>query len=159
MVDLHERPELLLARLQDASGAYPASPTFSAYSGYSWFRDGAFIADGASAAGLADSADRFFGWCARALVGCIAPHALLDPPEVVVVHGRHLEGVWVAYEGVHGRHGFPALRHATVYVPAPRRVKRPPQVHWRPDLFVRPGHAVGEHEVRAFDPSIRELGR
>ncbi len=72
MVDLHERPELLLARLQDASGAYPASPTFSAYRGYSWFRDGAFIADGASAAGLADSADRFFGWCARTIAG-VAP--------------------------------------------------------------------------------------
>ncbi|MDQ1551265.1 MAG: hypothetical protein QOD50_687, partial [Actinomycetota bacterium] len=27
----------LIERLQDASGAYPASPTFSAYRGYSWF--------------------------------------------------------------------------------------------------------------------------
>ncbi|MEV7528394.1 glycoside hydrolase family 15 protein [Agrococcus sediminis] len=72
MGDLHEHPELLLERLQDSSGAYPASPTFSAYRGYSWFRDGAFIADGASAAGLADSADRFFDWCSRTIAG-IAP--------------------------------------------------------------------------------------
>ena len=50
----------LIDRLQDAGGAYPASPSFSAYRGYSWFRDGAFIADGMSAAGAVDSASRFF---------------------------------------------------------------------------------------------------
>jgi len=53
----------LIEGLQDASGAYPASPTFSAYRGYSWFRDGAFIADAMSAAGRVDSADAFFDWC------------------------------------------------------------------------------------------------
>src|SRR5690554_3169804 len=58
----------LIAELQDASGAYPASPTFSAYRGYSWFRDGSFIADGMSAAGAVDSASRFFDWCSRILV-------------------------------------------------------------------------------------------
>lgn len=57
----------LIAGLQDASGAYPASPTFSAYSGYCWFRDGAFIADGMSAAGAVESATRFFDWCAGIL--------------------------------------------------------------------------------------------
>ncbi len=55
----------LIARLQDDSGAYPASPTFSAYRGYCWFRDGAFIAEGMSAAGATESATRFFDWCAR----------------------------------------------------------------------------------------------
>ena len=54
----------LIARLQDPSGAYPASPTFSAYAGYSWFRDGSFIADAMSAAGHHASAERFFEWCA-----------------------------------------------------------------------------------------------
>ena len=57
-----------IVSLQDASGAYPASPTFSAYRGYSWFRDGAFIADGVSAWGGAESAGRFHDWCARILV-------------------------------------------------------------------------------------------
>ena len=57
----------LIAALQDAGGAYPASPTFSAYTGYSWFRDGAFIADGMSSYGRADSAERFFVWCAAVL--------------------------------------------------------------------------------------------
>jgi GH15 family glucan-1,4-alpha-glucosidase len=53
----------LIERLQDASGAYPASPTFSAYRGYSWFRDGAFIADAMSSAGRIESASAFFDWC------------------------------------------------------------------------------------------------
>ncbi|MRX43019.1 glycoside hydrolase family 15 protein [Agromyces kandeliae] len=57
----------LIASLQDAGGAYPASPTFSAYAGYSWFRDGAFIADAMSAHGRVESAERFFGWCADVL--------------------------------------------------------------------------------------------
>lgn len=59
--------EIILA-LQDSSGAYPASPSFSAYRGYSWFRDGAFIADGVSAYGAVDSASRFFDWCSGILL-------------------------------------------------------------------------------------------
>src|SRR5690606_261994 len=38
----------LIRRHQDTTGAYPASPTFSAYRGYAWLRDGAFIAEGMS---------------------------------------------------------------------------------------------------------------
>lgn len=57
-----------IVSLQDPSGAYPASPSFSAYKGYSWFRDGAFIADGVSAWGGVESASRFHAWCARILV-------------------------------------------------------------------------------------------
>ena len=47
---------------QHPSGAYPASPTFSVY-GYSWFRDGAFIADAMSRVGQAESASAFNHWC------------------------------------------------------------------------------------------------
>ncbi|MFT3798482.1 glycoside hydrolase family 15 protein [Microbacterium sp.] len=57
----------LMLAFQTPEGAYPASPTFSAYRGYCWFRDGAFIADAVSAAGCAESAERFFDWCARVL--------------------------------------------------------------------------------------------
>ena len=64
---LAERSVQLIAQLQHPGGAYPASPTFSAYKGYSWYRDGAFIADGMSAAGAVDSASRFFDWCQRML--------------------------------------------------------------------------------------------
>ncbi|MGW6458009.1 glycoside hydrolase family 15 protein [Streptomyces sp. NPDC055078] len=49
---------------QAPSGAYPAGPGFEVYR-YSWFRDGAFIAEAASRAGAPESADRFHRWCAR----------------------------------------------------------------------------------------------
>jgi isomaltose glucohydrolase len=49
---------------QAASGAYPASPTFSQYRDYCWFRDGAFIAEAMSRVGEVESAERFFDWCA-----------------------------------------------------------------------------------------------
>lgn len=65
---LAEKSVGLIVSLQDSSGAYPASPTFSAYRGYCWFRDGAFIADGASSMGEAASATAFFDWCSRILV-------------------------------------------------------------------------------------------
>ncbi|RCG21022.1 glycoside hydrolase family 15 [Sphaerisporangium album] len=56
----------LIARHQHPSGAYPACPTFPVYR-YSWFRDGAFIAEGASRGGDARGAGRFHDWCAGVL--------------------------------------------------------------------------------------------
>ncbi|MBO3749306.1 hypothetical protein J5X84_24775 [Streptosporangiaceae bacterium NEAU-GS5] len=54
---------------QSPSGAYPASPDFSAYRGYSWLRDGAFIAEGmsrhAQITSAIASATAFHAWCAR----------------------------------------------------------------------------------------------
>jgi GH15 family glucan-1,4-alpha-glucosidase len=64
---LAERSRALVLELQAPNGAYPASPVFSAYAGYCWFRDGAFIADGMSADGALDSATAFFDWCASVL--------------------------------------------------------------------------------------------
>ena len=61
---LLDHSRALIHTLQTPEGAYPASPSFSAYRGYCWFRDGAFIADGMSAAGDEQSATRFFQWCA-----------------------------------------------------------------------------------------------
>lgn len=58
----------LITALQTPEGAYPASPAFSAYVGYSWLRDGAFIAEAASVAGARISASRFFDWCSGVLV-------------------------------------------------------------------------------------------
>ncbi|HXR49482.1 MAG TPA: glycoside hydrolase family 15 protein [Verrucomicrobiae bacterium] len=57
----------VIAEFQQPSGAYPASPNFDVYH-YSWFRDGAFIADGMSRAGQIDSAERFFAWCSEIVV-------------------------------------------------------------------------------------------
>lgn len=57
----------LILEQQTPSGAYPASPSFSAYAGYCWFRDGSYIADAMSAAGQIGSAERFFDWCSKVL--------------------------------------------------------------------------------------------
>ncbi|MBT2595975.1 glycoside hydrolase family 15 protein [Arthrobacter sp. ISL-72] len=57
----------IILEQQAPSGAYPASPSFSAYSGYSWFRDGSYIADAMSAVGQIESAERFFDWCSEVL--------------------------------------------------------------------------------------------
>jgi GH15 family glucan-1,4-alpha-glucosidase len=54
----------LIGENQDPGGAYLASPNFPVYR-FSWLRDGAFIADAMSRAGEVDSAEAFFGWCAK----------------------------------------------------------------------------------------------
>jgi len=59
-----EKSAAVITAYQQPQGAYPASPNFINYQ-YSWFRDGAFIADGMSRAGHIESAERFFTWCAR----------------------------------------------------------------------------------------------
>jgi GH15 family glucan-1,4-alpha-glucosidase len=56
----------LITSLQAPSGAYPASPSFSQY-GYSWFRDGAFIADAVSRVGERNSATAFHRFCATVI--------------------------------------------------------------------------------------------
>lgn len=66
LLALARRSVEVIAEFQDVGGAYVASPTFSVYQ-FSWFRDGAFIADAMSRVGAADSAERFFGWCAKVL--------------------------------------------------------------------------------------------
>ncbi len=63
---LVDRSRRLLREVQDPAGAWPAAPTFPSYR-YSWFRDGSFIAEGASAAGLHAEADAFHAWCAGVL--------------------------------------------------------------------------------------------
>ncbi|MGM1018521.1 MAG: glycoside hydrolase family 15 protein [Actinomycetota bacterium] len=65
---LLDRSLAVITTLQEPNGAYPASPTFSAYRGYCWLRDGSFIADGVSAAGEVASASAFFDWCSTVLI-------------------------------------------------------------------------------------------
>lgn len=57
----------LITNLQSQSGAYPASPTFSAYAGYAWLRDGSFTAEAASRWNLTASASRFHDWVTTVL--------------------------------------------------------------------------------------------
>lgn len=51
---------------QSVTGAYVASPTFSQY-GYSWLRDGAWIAYGMDCAGQHASASAFYNWVGHTL--------------------------------------------------------------------------------------------
>lgn len=68
LLALARRSVEVIAQFQDVGGAYVASPTFSVYQ-FSWFRDGAFIADAMSRVGAVESAEGFFGWCAKVLAG------------------------------------------------------------------------------------------
>ena len=64
---LARRSVAIIAINQASTGAYIASPNFPVYR-YSWFRDGAFIADAMSRAGHGASAEAFFRWCTAVLV-------------------------------------------------------------------------------------------
>ena len=66
--DLRARSVEVILAGQSPSGAYVASPTFPPY-GYSWLRDGSFIADAMSRVGEIESAEAFFGWVARIVEG------------------------------------------------------------------------------------------
>jgi isomaltose glucohydrolase len=59
--------EIILAG-QSPQGGYVASPAFAPY-GYSWLRDGSFIADAMSRSGEIASAERFFDWVAAIVEG------------------------------------------------------------------------------------------
>jgi isomaltose glucohydrolase len=67
IAELGRRSVGIIRASQAPTGAYLASPNFPAYR-YSWLRDGAFIADAMSRVGEIDSAEAFFGWCARVVV-------------------------------------------------------------------------------------------
>jgi len=62
LAELAVRSHAVITAHQHVNGAYPASPTFSAYEGYAWLRDGGFIAEGISRFGDVDSADHFHDW-------------------------------------------------------------------------------------------------
>ncbi len=66
--ELARRSFEVILQFQDDSGAYPASPTFSAYQGYAWLRDGSFTAEAMSRWGQVESADRFHSWVADVLL-------------------------------------------------------------------------------------------
>ena len=61
--DLRRRSVEVILDGQSPEGGYVACPRFAPY-GYSWLRDGAFIADAMSRVGEIGSAERFFDWVA-----------------------------------------------------------------------------------------------
>ncbi len=66
-VDLREISMAVIRAGQYPSGAYVASPTFSQY-GYSWMRDGAWIAHAMLTTGQYDSATAFHRWAIRTVL-------------------------------------------------------------------------------------------
>jgi len=64
LADLRRGSVQTILRGQSPAGGYVASPTFRPY-GYSWLRDGSFIADAMSRIGEAESAASYFDWVAR----------------------------------------------------------------------------------------------
>lgn len=71
---------------QDEGGAYLASPSLPTYR-FSWFRDGAFIADAMSRAEEAESAEAFFRWCADIVI------ARADRSESLIARHRAGEAI------------------------------------------------------------------
>lgn len=66
LLDLREASIRIIKKNQSDSGAYIASPNFGEYN-YSWFRDGAFIANAMALAGEMESARKFHGWSGRVI--------------------------------------------------------------------------------------------
>jgi len=66
-MNLSETSIAIIRAGQSGSGAYVTSPTFSQY-GYSWLRDGTWIAYGMDHAGQFASARQFHLWVAQTLV-------------------------------------------------------------------------------------------
>ncbi len=67
MIDLHQTSIDIIRAGQSTNGAYAACASFSQY-GYSWLRDGAWIAAGMDAAEQRDSAAAFHRWAGRTLI-------------------------------------------------------------------------------------------
>jgi GH15 family glucan-1,4-alpha-glucosidase len=67
LVRLAHRSHQVITAHQDPGGAYPASPSFSAYAGYAWLRDGSFTAEGVSRYGDVHSANRYHDWACAVL--------------------------------------------------------------------------------------------
>jgi isomaltose glucohydrolase len=66
--DLVARSVAVIEAGQGLHGSYVAGPTFSQY-GYSWLRDGAFIAEGMDLAGQGSSSARFHRWVTGIVLG------------------------------------------------------------------------------------------
>ncbi|MDP1720871.1 MAG: glycoside hydrolase family 15 protein [Candidatus Nanopelagicaceae bacterium] len=67
LLTLREASIRIIKENQADSGAYIASPNFRVYA-YSWFRDGAFIAEGMSVSGENESALNFHKWATRVIL-------------------------------------------------------------------------------------------
>jgi GH15 family glucan-1,4-alpha-glucosidase len=97
---------------QSPEGGYVASPTFAPY-GFSWLRDGSFIADAMSRSGEIESTEAFFDWVARVVergLGFDTRYTLAGEPDEGewprVQHDGWGLWLWAAREHC-ARHGRP----------------------------------------------------
>lgn len=67
LAELAHRSHEVITTHQHPSGAYPATPSFPAYAGFAWLRDGSFTAESVSRYGDEPSAGRFHDWTAGVL--------------------------------------------------------------------------------------------
>lgn len=124
---LARRSVAVILENQAPSGAYIASPSLAPYR-FSWFRDGAFIADAISRAGYPESAEAFFGWCSDVIVAraervehLIARHRAgesIEPWEHLhcryTVDGREVDMPWANFQlDGYGMWVWALGRHAT----------------------------------------------
>jgi GH15 family glucan-1,4-alpha-glucosidase len=82
--DLRQISIQVIQNGQHANGAYVASPSFSQY-GYSWLRDGTWIAYAMGQVGQRESADAFYRWSIRVLAA--------QQAKVEIVLDKLIEGV------------------------------------------------------------------
>ena len=114
---------------QAPTGAYLACPAFAPYR-YSWFRDGAWIAEATSAAGERDSADAFFAWCADVVLARRARvEAGGDLDTRYTADGREGEEEWQSFQlDGFGLVLWALARHEERHGAAPPRVREAAEV-------------------------------
>jgi GH15 family glucan-1,4-alpha-glucosidase len=122
---------------QSRSGGYVACPTFPPY-GFSWLRDGSFIADAMSRIGEVASAEAFFDWVARIVergLGFEARYTLDGQRDESEWPHRQHDGwglwLWVLWQHVARHGGGDRWRDAAASTAAHlERVREEPCVDW-----------------------------
>ncbi len=89
MKSLRDASIRVILENQSPSGAYVASPAFRVYD-YSWFRDGAFIADAMLDAGETHSAQIFHDWVARIIIS--------RKSKILSLIEKHEEGIEISHD-------------------------------------------------------------
>lgn len=158
LVALAHRSHAVIREHQHASGAYPASPTFSAYRGYAWLRDGGFTAEGMSRYGDVTSADAFHDWVDATLTvrreavdevvrlratGAEVPAGLLLPTRFTLDGGDGTDAWWDFQTDGYGTWLWSVATHATRHALDLSR--------WRPGIEVAVDFVTALWDLPCYD--------
>ncbi|MFQ6170738.1 glycoside hydrolase family 15 protein [Oryzobacter sp. R7] len=158
VVALAHRSHAVIREHQHASGAYPAAPTFSAYQGYAWLRDGGFTAEGMSRYGDVTSADAFHDWVDATLAdrreavdevvrlraaGAEVPRALLLPTRFTLDGGDGTDAWWDFQTDGYGTWLWAVVTHATRHALDLAR--------WRPGIEVAADFVTALWDLPCYD--------